>query len=181
LNRFALSALLLAAASFSLAARAQAPAPSAAQANGCGAPAIHFDVDTDRGLHPAPMAPGRALVFFVQDDSEISGFRKPTVRVGLDGKWEGATHGSSYFFFYVDPGEHHLCTDWQDSTSFLRKGPPLSASLAFTAKAGSTYYFQLSNTFRGASRTATVLEPVTPSNPEDYLADYNFAFFHQLP
>jgi hypothetical protein len=181
LNRLALSALLLAAASFSLPAHAQSPAPSTAQSNGCGSPAIRFDVESDRGLHPAPMAPSRALVFFVQDDSEVSGFRKPVVRLGLDGKWEGATHGNSYIFFYVDPGQHHLCTDWQDGAYFLHKGPSPSATLSFTAKAGATYYFQVSNTFRGTDRTATLLEPVTPSNPEDYLNDYNFAFFHQLP
>ena len=175
--RPASAALLLAAtASLCLPARAQAPA-----AIGCGDPSIHFEVDTDRGLHPAPLAPGRALVFFVQDDSEVSGFHKPIVRIGLDGKWTGATHGDSYLFFYVDPGEHRLCTNWQDGSSFLRRGPSPSATLTFTAKPGVTYYFQLNNTFRGASRTATTLAPVTPSNPEDYLNDYDFAFFHQLP
>ena len=173
-TRLAFATLLLAA--FSLPARAQAPAPSA----GCGNPATHFDVDTDRGLHPAPQAPGRALVFFAQDDSNVAGFHKPIVRVGIDGKWVGATHGTSYFFFYVEPGEHHLCSDWQDMGFFSHK-TQLSGALNFTAQAGGVYYFQITNTFRGAARTSAVLAPVTPSNPEDYLADYDFAFFHQLP
>ena len=176
LNRFALGALLLAAASFSLPAHSQTPSVQ----SGCGAPAIHFDVDADHGIHPAPQTPDKALVFFIQDDSYVAGFRKPTVRVGVDGKWVGATHGDSYIFFYVDPGQHRLCTDWQDSSMFSRKTQP-TAGLSFTATAGATYYFRVTNTFRGAANTGTSLEPLTPSNPEDLLADCDFAFFHQNP
>lgn len=172
--RSTLALLLFAAASLPLAA--QAPAP----ASGCGDPAIHFDVATDRGLHPAPPTPGRALVYFVQDDNDVFGFHKPIVRIGLDGKWVAATHGSSYLFFYVEPGEHSLCTNWQDTGIFSRKAHP-AAALQFSAKPGATYYFQVTNSFRGASRAYTAIMPVTPSNPEDYLADYEFALFHQLP
>jgi hypothetical protein len=176
LNRFAFSALLLAAASLSLPAFAQAPTA----ATGCGDPAIHFDVDTDRGLHPSPAAPGRALVFFLQDDSDVSGFRKPTVRIGVDGKWVGATHNTSYIFFYAEPGQHHLCTNWQDVDVFSRKAET-TRTLNFTVEAGKTYYFEVTNSFRGASRTSTRLEAITTTNQEDLLGDYDFAFFHQLP
>lgn len=176
MNRFALSALLVAAASLALPAFSQTPAP----ATGCGNPAAQFDVETDHGLHPSPMAPGHALVFFLEDDSNISGFRNPTVRVGVDGKWMGATHGTSYFFFYLTPGQHHLCTDWQDVDVFSRKAQTLR-TLDFTAEAGKTYYFEVTNTFRGASRTSTSLAPVTTSNQEDLLGDYDFAYFHLLP
>lgn len=176
MNRLAISALLLAAASLSLPALAQSTAP----VTGCGDPAIHFDVETDRGLHPSPMAPGRALIFLLEDDSAVSGFRKPTVRFGLDGKWLGATHGNSYFFAYVDPGSHHLCSNWQDAEVFSRK-TQTARTLDFNVEAGKTYYFQVTNSFRGASRTTTTLEPVTTTNQEDLLADFDFSFFHQLP
>lgn len=176
MNRLALSALLAAAALLSLPAFAQAPAPAA----GCGNPATQFDVETDRGLHPSPLAPNKALVFFLEDDSNISGFRNPTVRVGVDGKWVGAAHGTSYFFFYLQPGAHHLCTDWQDADVFSRKTSTVR-TLDFTVEPGKTYYFQVTNTFRGASRTSTTLEPVTTTNQEDLLGDYDFAYFHQLP
>jgi hypothetical protein len=39
----------------------------------------------------------------------------------------------------------------------------------------------VTNTFRGASRTATKLEPITTTNQEDLLGDYDYSFFHQLP
>jgi hypothetical protein len=178
LTRLSLGALLLAAASLTLPAFSQTPAP--AKTTGCGDPAIHFDVESDRGLHPSPIAPGRALVFFIEDDEDVAGFRKPTTRVGIDGKWVGATHGSTYFFFYVDPGQHRLCTDWQDASVFSRKAQPTS-SLDFTASAGSTYYFRVTNTFRGAAKTGMSLAPVKTDNPEDLLGDYLFAFFHQNP
>jgi len=60
--------------------------------------------------------------------------------VGLDGQWIGATNGNSYFYFSVDPGEHHLCTNWQ-GFSFLGKTRAAGA-LHFTAEPGGVYYFR---------------------------------------
>lgn len=172
--RLLFSALLT--TTLSQAALAQAPAPASA----CGSTAVHYEVNTDRGLYPAPPAPGRALVFLLENDDAVSGFRKPTIRFGVDGKWIGATHGSSYFFAYVEPGKHTLCSNWQDADYFNRKAN-LERSLDFTVEAGKTYYFLVSNSFRGASRTATTLEQITTTNHEDLIADYEYASFHILP
>jgi hypothetical protein len=80
----------------------------------CGAKQAKFDVKTDKGQHPAVHpSEGKALVYFVEDDTEFGSFPKPTTRAGLDGKWVGATHGNSYIYFSVDPGERHLCASWQ--------------------------------------------------------------------
>ena len=35
--------------------------------------------------------------------------------VGVDGVWVGPTHGDSYLYFAVAPGEHHLCASWQSA------------------------------------------------------------------
>jgi len=175
-SRFHCPALLAAAVFVSLPALAQTSAP----ATGCGSPSIRFEVNNDPGLHPAPPTPGRALVYFLQNDEKVSGFRKPTVRIGVDGAWVGATHGTSYTFFYVDPGQHHLCSDWQDVEFFHHK-MQTSRTLDFTVEAGKVYYFLVTNNFRGASRSSTQLEQITTSNQEDLLADFQFAFFHQLP
>ena len=51
----------------------------------------------------------------------------------------GANRSTSYLFFAVDPGEHHLCTDWQAAPSWI--GPKVSLA-NFTAEAGKVYYFR---------------------------------------
>jgi len=82
-------------------------AAGVAVAPGCGASDVSFSVETDKNQHPfAKPDVGKALVYFVEDDSDFNAVGKPTVRAGLDGAWVGATHGSSYFYFPVDPGEH---------------------------------------------------------------------------
>ena len=83
-----------------------------------------------------------ALVYVFQDmkrDANVTYLGAATTRVGVDGSWVGANHGKSYFFFPVDPGEHHLCIDWQSSNKNL-VGMGYAAS--FTAEAGKVYYFR---------------------------------------
>lgn len=74
-------------------------------APGCGAEDAKFDVKTLKHQHPVTQPDGeKALVYFIEDDSENDSIFKPTIRAGLDGGWVGATHGSSYFYFSVAPG-----------------------------------------------------------------------------
>jgi hypothetical protein len=85
-----------------------------AVAPGCGAEGAKFDVKTLRRQHPvAQPEVEKAVVYFMEDDSNYNSIFKPTVRAGLDGGWVGATHVNSYFYFSVVPGEHHLCASWQ--------------------------------------------------------------------
>jgi hypothetical protein len=114
--------------------KAQADALAAA---GCGPSEAHFDVKTDKNQHPSGhLQPGKALVYVFEEDTSGGA---PTTRVGLDGKWMGANQVQSYFFFSVDPGEHRLCTNWQEKyAAFARLG----SALSFTAEAGKTYYFR---------------------------------------
>jgi hypothetical protein len=114
-------------------------------APGCGVDSAKFAVDTDTGAEATKPEPGKALVYFIEDDSNFGSFPKPTTRMGVDGKWVGATHGNSYMAFVVDPGEHHLCASWQFGV-ILGKGKMASAA-HFTAEAGGVYYFQVKNTF----------------------------------
>ena len=65
-----------------------------------------------------------------------------TTKAGLDGKWAGATHGDSYFFFTVDPGVHHLCAATQFGMS---SADSQTALLHFTAVAGGVYYVEVKN------------------------------------
>lgn len=132
------SALLLLAFSLicSLQARAQA-------AQACGSANVKFVVTMKplAGTLPGATA-GKALVFFLQDDLQFSSKPRPglTTRFGVDGVWEGATNPDSYFYVSVDPGEHHLCANWQ--TGHVVGAPLSTAVLHFTAQAGKAYYFR---------------------------------------
>src|ERR1700689_2805650 len=85
---------------------AQNPPTDASLAPGCGAMDASFEVKTERAA-PLVAQPdtGKALVYFVEDDSEFGSKPKPTPRAGIDGRWVGAMHGDSYFSTAVDPGE----------------------------------------------------------------------------
>jgi hypothetical protein len=133
---------------------------SSAGAPGCGAPNIKFKVTTEKG-HPRSAQPdaGKALVYFIEDDSDFESFPKPTTRIGVDGEWVGAMHGNSYFYFSVDPGVHHLCTSWQ-TTVVLAQGHKTAAA-HFTAEAGGVYYFEVKNKWlREHGSAGTSLNPL---------------------
>jgi hypothetical protein len=113
---------------------------ASAAAPGCGSDSVKFDVKTDRSQHPlARPEPGKALVYFLQDDTYFQSVPRPTTRFGLDGNWVGATQANAYFSISVDPGEHHLCADWQSFVSF--NVAKKSAAAHFTAEAGGIYFF----------------------------------------
>ena len=72
--------------------------------------------------------------------------RNPTVRIGLDGSWIGATRGNSYVVFSVDhPGEHHLCAQWQ---SGFERYSREAAFNRFTAELDKRYYFRVRITYQ---------------------------------
>lgn len=164
---------LMAASLLSLPAMAQSPAATP----GCGNPTVLYDVSSDKGLHPAPLSKTQALVFYVEDDS-ISGFYKPTMRVGMDGQWVGAAQGHNYFFFYVDPGKHQLCINWQNPDVFIHKQKPPQATLEFSVEAGKTYYFLGQGDFHGVSGTSINLETMQPADGQDAIESYPLAMFH---
>ncbi|MFZ0579986.1 MAG: DUF2846 domain-containing protein [Candidatus Acidiferrales bacterium] len=107
----------------------------------CGQFDVHFDIKKDSSEHPAHLEPGKALVYIIQDEDHADCLKcDTTTRVGMDGSWIGATHGDSYFFFSVNPGEHHLCANRLPQFGIVTK--PL-ALFGFTAEAGKTYYFRI--------------------------------------
>lgn len=136
-----LAILLLSFATVSL---AQTQSVERAAAPGCGKDDVKFDVKTDKSRHPFPRPdPGKALVYFLQDDTDFLSSPRPTTRFGLDGSWIGATHSSSYFYASVNPGQHHLCAGWQSFVG-LTTGQK-SAAAQFNAEAGGTYFFVVRN------------------------------------
>ncbi|MFZ0864900.1 MAG: hypothetical protein WB781_21515 [Candidatus Sulfotelmatobacter sp.] len=134
---------------FAASAFAQDQAALAAAEAACGPKDSKFEVKPDAGhLTPQP-EPGKALIYVVEDlgqcpDCEAgnafaTNVHQALTKVGMDGVWVGANQGSSYFFFALAPGEHHLCINWQ---SRLETRSRAFAMANFTAEEGKVYYFR---------------------------------------
>jgi hypothetical protein len=109
----------------------------------CGEDKTTFEVKTQKD-QPPPLAPAArsAQIIFVER-FENQGFcigREVTARVGVDGKWVGANHGSSYFAYTVPPGEHHLCVNWQSAQRLLKQKVGLAS---LKAEPGKVYYYAI--------------------------------------
>jgi hypothetical protein len=63
-----------------------------------------------------------------------------TVKIGLDGAWSGATKSNSFLVLPVEPGEHHLCAEWDARVWRQHKHLELSS---FLAESGKNYYFRV--------------------------------------
>jgi hypothetical protein len=156
---------------------AQGQPTGTAAAPGCSPDKIEFDVKTEK-QHPVMQpAPGKALVYFLQDDAKFESKPRPTTRFGLDGSWIGATHSNSYFYVSVDPGEHHVCANWQNFVGF---GPMRStAAMHFTAEAGGVYYLRARDVFRNSHPPASVeLGPLDSDEAQLLMSMFSFSTSH---
>jgi len=167
--------LLLAAVSLATSASAQNRlVTETPAASGCGDPSIKFQVKTDKAQHPVQPEAGKALVYFIQDDSEFTSSPKPTTRAGLDGKWVGATHTNSYFFFAVDPGVHDLCASWQSAGFVGHK----TAAAHFTAEPGGVYFFAVKNVWLRNHTGGISLNPLDRDQGQSMAKSFLFSTAH---
>ena len=146
---------------FAIPVFAQDQASAALSAAGCGPQQVQFDVKTDKNQHilPQPEA-GKALVYVFRNEkrSAAAYIGTPNMRTGIDGKWEGANRADgSYFWFSVDPGEHHLCVDLDSTGKNLQK---VGTATAFSAEAGKVYYFNSVIDRRLDRQLAVTIKPV---------------------
>ena len=146
-----------------LSAFVQAQSPGASQ-GACGPQEVRFDAVTTRG-NPPVLEPGKALVYVSEVFKKVPGeWGNPTIRIGLDGAWMGATRANSYIAFSVDSGEHHLCTNWQ---SHLRRLSREAAFTGFTAEAGKTYYFRARVGYQTVGTATTMTLDLDPVNSDE--------------
>jgi hypothetical protein len=131
---------------------------------GCGPSGVQYDVKSDKTRQPiASPESGKAALYVIQyerRDVEAFHIGAVTTRVGLDGTWQGGNHGQSYLLVPVDPGEHHLCVDWQSS---LEERSKQGSAVTLTAEAGKVYYFRATVEQREKHPPAIVLETVDPA------------------
>ena len=146
------SALIFLLFSFAVAAAAQDSSPPAAVAQGCGSGESGFEVASERARPVAPAQNGKAIVYLIQDDRLFASRSRPTVDWGIDGEWVGATAANNYFYVYVGPGHHDLCTLWRANTPRLATGRQSSIA-SLIAESGKAYYFSLNDVFSPAART----------------------------
>lgn len=152
-------------------------ATASAIAAGCGSADAKFEVKTDSKQHPvAQPESGKALLYFIEDDTGFLGRPRPTTRLGVDGNWAGANHGSSYFYVSVEPGEHHLCASWQ-STVVLGAGHKTAAT-RFTAQAGNAYFFRVRNSWSQYSVAQIDFNPVDGDEAQLLMSKFSFSTSH---
>jgi len=117
---------------------AQVQAATARTAAGCGPSQVQFDVKLDDTLHVlAQPEAGKAIVYVFEDD-----FTGPTMRIGVDGSWAGATNGKSFIYFSNAPGEHNVCTEWQ-SNVFKKTSERVGGAISLNLEAGKVYYLRM--------------------------------------
>ena len=160
---------------FATTTSAQGTPPATAAAPGCGADNTKFEVTTAKSQHPISKPnPGKALIYFLQDDSYFENMPRPATRFGLDGEWIGATHANSYFYISVDPGDHHLCANWQNflgvRTTFK------SAATHFTAEPDRVYYYVVSDFYIENHGPATIkINPLDSDQAQLLMSKFAFS------
>ena len=162
-----------------LSVTAQAQTPEARVAPSCGPDQVKFKVKTQK-IPPQMGQPeaGKARVYFFEDNAGFGSFPKLTTRAGVDGEWVGATRGNSYFYFSVDPGEHHLCASWQN---WLGPGVDVTHKTAvahFTAEGGAIYYFK-AGAVQGRGTLGIHLEPLDSDEAHFLASKFSFSTVQQ--
>ena len=126
----------------------------------CGADNISFDLKTHHDDAPVFQAEaGKALVYVIGEDRggwcDGCGI---IARVGMNGTWVGAINGDSHLSFSVDPGEQHVCVNWQSRFSNRSKRVALAQ---LNAESGKIYYFRMRLTIQGEHNPALLdLDPI---------------------
>lgn len=135
----------------------------------CGPRQMKFDTSTSTARPQAQPEPGKALVYVVEDLPTVGAtIGAPTFKIGLDGAWMGATHGSSYLFFSVNPGEHHMCLRWQSHLEMISR---LVSFARLTAESDKTYYFRARAISSSSPPTLYLdLDPIDPDEGQYLVA-----------
>lgn len=95
----------------------------------CGTTEVKYSAKTDKKQHPVPEPPAdKALVFVIRPTMWGN---KIQTKLAVDGQWVGTNRGDNYFFFTLEPGEHHFCSDSENRSL-----------LSLKVEAGKTYYLQ---------------------------------------
>jgi len=144
----------------------------------CGPEPTRFQIRADKAARRTTPAPGKALVYLIEDNTGFNWAPEPATHVAIDGQWQSAVHGNAATAFEVPPGAHRLCVRWQDwshgGTSLVRGirlgATPQSATVALETEPGGVYYYLARNLYEphggaeGAARVELTRLPETEGN-----------------
>jgi hypothetical protein len=171
LTAFLATSLAVFLTTFALGENAAAAADAA-----CGPKDTNFDVKDDNSQHTVGQPQGgEALVYMIQDIGVVNCIGAClTTKIGLDGTWIGANHRNSYFTFAVEPGERHLCANWQSHLGRLSREVALAH---FTAEPGKIYYFR-TRSFGDKAQILFDLDPIDSDLGKYYVATLPLSVSH---
>jgi hypothetical protein len=107
----------------------------------CGPDDIHFEAHASKHQSDTMADSGKVRLYVIQIiRTPFYMPESPTIRVGVDGRWIGATRGNSYVSASLDAGEHHLCVQWQSS---LKSRSGKRAFASFNGQPGALYFRSL--------------------------------------
>ena len=160
---------------FTASAFAQDQAAIASAEAACGPKDVQFDAKQDATQHPVPQPDsGKALVYIVQEIGQRQCKGCALTKVGLDGAWAGANQGSSYFFLSIEPGEHHLCLNWQSRIDWVSR---MFAFANFVAEPGKIYYYR-ARIFPGHDDYSFDLDQLNSDQGKFLVASSGFSVSH---
>ena len=134
---------------------------TAAAQQACGPAEVKFDTKDGLQEHPVltQASQDKALVYLIQQDGTLAesciGTCRTLVKVGLDGRWVGATWGNSFLSASVPSGDHHFCVAWESREKKLQQ---VVALHALHAEAGKSYFFGIRLASVGGSGGTYALE-----------------------
>jgi hypothetical protein len=131
----------------------------------CGTQKVNFSADTDKQNHPTPDAPADKAMIYVLRPTMI-GF-KINSKLAVDGEWIGVNRGKTYFYFTVDPGVRHFCSESENQDY-----------LSLTVEPGKTYFLQ-QKVEMGMWKARTNLVVMTDAEGRKKLADVNLSVFQK--
>jgi hypothetical protein len=94
----------------------------------------------------------------------------------------GATKANSYFYVFVDPGEHDVCSSWQ-SIPVLNTGlvtGHTATAARFSAAEGQTYYFLVRNSYETKLQKPAEIElkPVDVAQGQLLASEFSLSTSH---
>jgi hypothetical protein len=148
--------------------------PSGQPPTACGADSVRFKTSAGPvGDAAPPTAPDQATLYVIMQTTSIGPIRTP--RIGMDGTWIGAVHGSSFIRFSAAPGAHHLC-DWV-SPGLTAPKNPISLS-SFQAEPGQSYYFRV-RIFESSNGSLQDFEPISVDEGKYLVSQYHLSLSEQ--
>jgi hypothetical protein len=149
---------------YGVAIRFRSEADNAAlRVKACGTENVNYHAQTKKDQRPTPEAPADKALIYVMRPTNF-GYNIHS-KLAVDGKWMGTNRGKTYFYFTIDPGEHHFCSEAANQDA-----------VTMAVKPGKTYYLQ-QHLIAGTWKARTYLTVLNETKAKEALKDLNLSVF----